>query len=221
MRIVEMRAVKDIIRHRYMGPGAWEYCEEHGLYNVTASQGTLIYITEENYNNWSRQSVALYTVKCLTEFIRIRRKDGREKIDSVAELFAVRERYACNRAWKEDEEFEFVRYLNEDEFLGIIGCIQPRKLDNKISAKWYLASNGAEAEISSLEFTPVAEDLRLSAIQMKANGITIEQIKEELEYREQAGDGDGRFHGWNDELCEYTKEELEIIAYELWEEIPT
>lgn len=54
----------------------------------------------------------------------------------------------------------------------------------------------------------MSEELNKNMEQMKVDGITLSDIYEELEYRDQAGDS----NRWSDDLFEYSSSELEQIA---------
>ena len=53
--------------------------------------------------------------------------------------------------------------------------------------------------------------------ELRSAGVTLEQLAEELEYRDRNGITEAR-EGWDDELYFYSTEELED-AEELWEEV--
>ena len=103
--------------------------------------------------------------------------------------------------------------INAHEYLLDLENGKPMIFKDEDDAIAYLLNHGeTQDSIQWYTFKTVAEELRECSIKLVEDGITLEQIAEELEYRERAGDGDGKLHGWDDSLCAFTEAELVYIA---------
>jgi len=109
--------------------------------------------------------------------------------------------------------------LNPLEYMLDAESGKPMIFEDEAAAKAFLLENGeTEDDLQWYVFETVATELRECIVRLKESGITLERIMEELEYREHAGDGAGKLHGWDDALCEFTEDDLVFIAENMKEE---